>query len=243
MVFKMKKELELEWEEDIDDLFRIHGGKAKYMLEGNWKDYLKYFLEYFACYIKKDNSKTYLLDVGCGAGLISRELSKMGFQVCGIDFSSEAINLGRSENHEINFQHASIYKLPFSSETFDIIICLGVFQTVTYPERALVEMTRVLKKGGILIMRTLNILSLSFFKSKKNNPSYNFYNPFLLKKEIEKIGFKVYPPKGIYFPPKKRNFMIDLIIKTKIYRVFNLLFFPIFVFFSHSFYIEAKKNK
>ncbi len=232
----MRKDLE----KYNDELFQKYGEKAKYMLERSWENYLKYFLQYFANHIKKDNSKTFLLDVGCGAGLISKEIVKRGFRVYGVDFSLEAIKFGQRQNPEINFQHASIYKLPFPDGMFDIIICLGVFQTLIHPERAIIEMARTLKKDGILIVRTLNALSLS--GAKKNNPSYSFYNPFLFKKEMEKNGFVVYLPKGIYFFPKMQDFLVGLIIKTKLYKIFNFLFFPIFVFLSHSFYIEGRKK-
>lgn len=235
-----KKGIELELEEYNNELFRSYGDEAKYMVETSWKHYIRYFFEYFACHIKKNNSKTFLLDVGCGGGLISKEIAKKGFQVYGVDFSSEAIKFAQSQNPEINFQQSSIYKLSFSDEMFDIIVCLGVFQTVEYPERAIVEMARTLKRGGTLIIRTLNTLSLS--KAKKNNPFYSFYNPFLFKKEMEKGGLRVRFPKGIYFFPKKIDFLTGLVIKTKLYKIFNLFFFPIFVFFSHSFYIEGTKK-
>lgn len=236
----MKKETEMEIEKYNDDRFRIYGEGAKYMVEKSWKNYLEYFLEYFSHYIKKDNSKTSLLDVGCGGGFISKELAERGFQVYGIDFSSEAIKFAQRQNPEINFQRSFIYKLPFPDEKFDIIICLGVFQTVLDPERALIEMARTLKREGTLIIRTLNTLSLS--KAKKNNPFYNFYNPFILRKEMEKIGFTTCPPKGIYLFPQKLDFLVGLIIKIKLYKIFDFLFFPIFVFFSHSFYIDGIKK-
>jgi len=235
-----KKEIELELEKYNDDLFCSYGEEAKYMVKKNWKHYLGYFLEYFARYIKKDNSKTFLLDIGCGGGLISKELAERGFQIYGVDFSSKAIKFAQQQNPEINFQRSSIYELPFSNGTIDIIICLGVFQTVIHPERALIEMTRVLKKGGILIVRTLNALSLS--EAKKNNPWFNFYNPFLFKREMEKIGLTVHRPRGIYFFPKRLDFLVGLIVKIKLYKILNFLFFPIFAFFAHSFYIEGRKK-
>lgn len=238
----MKNNIESKARKYNDDIFITLGEEAKYISEKNWKNHLKYFLEYFSPHIRKNNSKSAILDVGCGAGLVGKELVKKGFQVYGVDFSLEAIKFGQRENPEINFQHSSIYKQPFSNETFDIIICLGVFQTVMYPDRALFEMARILKTGGILIIRTLNALSFSSKKAKKNNPDYIFYNPFLFKKEMERAGFKVCPVKGIYSFPKRFNFLIGLIIKTKLYKIFNLFFFPIFVFFSHSFYIEGIKK-
>ena len=238
----MKKDIEPKFKKYNDDLYLIYGKDGKYIAEKNWERHLKYFLEYFRPHIKKNNSETALLDVGCGAGLISRELLKYGFKIYGVDFSSEAIKLGRIENPEINFQYSSIYELPFPDKTFDIIVCLGVFQTVTYPDRALAEMARTLKKGGALIVRTLNSLSILHKKAKENNPDFIFYSPWLFREKMEKAGFEARSVKGIYSFPRKFNFLIAFIIKIKLYKIFNFLFFPIFVFFSHGFYIEGIKK-
>lgn len=238
----MKNDIESKARKYNDDIFITLGERAKYISEKNWKNHLKYFLEYFSPHIRKDNSKSIILDVGCGVGLISKELLKYGFKIHGVDFSSEAIKFAKIENPRIDFQYSSIYKLPFSDESFDVIICLGVFQTVANPDKATAEMARVLKKNGILIIRTLNTLFLLSFKGKKDNPDYIFYNPFNFKKMMEKIGFRVHPIKGIYSFPRRFNFLIGLIIKTKLYKIFNFLFYPIFVFLSHGFYIEGRKK-
>lgn len=238
----MKKELESRWEKKIDDIFRSNEEKIKFTLEKKWRQHLAYFWEYFANNIKKDNSKTLLLDVGCGAGFISKELAKSGFKVYGVDFSLEAIKFAQSQNPKINFQRSSIYELPFPDEMFNIIICLGVFQTVTNSEKALDEMARVLKREGVLIIRTLNTLSLVSFSKKKKNPFYTFYNPFLFKKEMKKRGFKVCFPRGVYFFPGRLNSLSYLIVKTKLYKIFNFFFFPIFMLFTHNFYIEGIKR-
>lgn len=238
----MKENLEEKWEREVNKIVIEKGGELGYMVEKNWRNYLKYFLLYFYPHIKKDNSKTFLLDIGCGPGFVLKELVQHEFKLYGVDFSSQMVEFAKTGVTGVNFQRSSIYQIPFPDEMFDIIICLGVFQTVTDPEAALSEISRVLKKEGLFVIRTLNKLSLSYYKTKKDNPEYFFYNPFLFKKELERMGFKVSSIKGIYFFPKKLHFLMDLIIKTKLYKFFNLLFFPLFVFFAHSFYIEAVKK-
>lgn len=94
-MIKIKKELETKWEKDINSMFLKEGERAKYRIETNWKHYLDYFLKYFYSHIKKDNSKTLLLDIGCRAGLVEKELLKYNFKIYGVDFSIEAIKFAK----------------------------------------------------------------------------------------------------------------------------------------------------
>lgn len=238
----MVEAIEKKWEKDIDDLFIENNAKAVGMIEKNWRDYLEFFKVYFKPNIDKDNYKTFLLDIGCGPGFVLKELLKYGFKISAVDFSIKVIEFAKKEVEGIDFKHSTVYQMPFSNEKFNIITCLGVFQTITDPDAALIEISRVLKKGGLLVIRTLNSLSFSGIKTKKQNPKFSFYNPFILKKKLEKMSFVVKNPKGIYFFPKRLRFLTDFIVKARLYKLFNFLFFPIFAFFAHSFYIEAVKK-
>ena len=90
----------------------------------------------------------------------------------------------------------------------------------------------------MLAVITLNSLSLgkSFIREK-----IIAYNPYKIKKELKNSGFKDIKIKGIYLSPfSKTNLFVKTIISFKINKIMNLLL-PFFIFFSHSFYIEAKK--
>lgn len=207
--------------------------------------YIKYFLQYFKPHIKADNSQTLLLDIGCGPGTFSKILARHGFKVIAVDFSPEVIKVAKnkSKNLDIDYQAANIYDLPFKDNYFDKIICLGVLQTTEYPRKALLEVNRVLKKNGLLAIHTLNFFSLfPMFRGKENKGmSPKRYNPFSFKFLLKKNNFFKIKIKGIYFFPKSLNLATNFILKCKIFKIFNLLF-PIFMFLSHSFYIEAKKR-
>lgn len=206
------------------------------------ENYQRYFFEYFKNNIKKDNSKSRLLDSGCGLGTYSEIFAQKGFQVYGVDYTPEIIDVAKKRVNEkkINFLVADIYNLPFSDNFFNMIVCLSVLQYVSDVKNVLAEAKRVLKKDGTLAIITLNTFSLGrlFFKEKLVK-----YNPYKFKKELKKLGFKDIKIRGIYLSPfSSTNFLIKLINSLKIHKLFNI-FFPIFIFFSHSFYIEARKNK
>ena len=207
--------------------------------------YIKYFLQYFKPHIKVDNSQILLLDIGCGPGTFSKILARRGFKVYGIDFSPEIITVAKrkSEKLNIDYQVASIYSLPFKDNYFDKIICLGVLQTIEDHQRAISEIRRVLKKNGLLVIHTLNYFSLfSIFNGREiEGVSPKRYNPFHFKCLLKKNNFSKINIRGIYFFPKCLNFLTDFILKYKVFKIFNSLF-PIFMFLSHSFYIEARKK-
>lgn len=65
-----------------------------------------------------------ILDLGCGTGRHSCILSKMGFQVTGIDLSNEMLNVARSKCPETRFIKGDFLKMPFASSIFDAAICM-----------------------------------------------------------------------------------------------------------------------
>ncbi|MCU0363365.1 MAG: class I SAM-dependent methyltransferase [Bacteroidales bacterium] len=105
-----------------------------------------------------------ILDVGCGTGRHSIELSKRGYTVTGIDLSAAQLAMARkkaaAEKLSIDFQQHDARDLPFRGE-FDlaIMLCEGGFPLMETDEmnyEILKSVARALKPGGKFIFTTLN---------------------------------------------------------------------------------------
>ncbi|MEK7509950.1 MAG: class I SAM-dependent methyltransferase [Patescibacteria group bacterium] len=232
---------ELQWKEKFSQAARA--GKLSVVLDKNPEDYFFYFVEYFRVPPLSENSRISVLDVGCGTGEVARWLGEKGFDVWAVDYLAEMIAIARQRtsqsNSNVHFEVADIYHLPFPSEKFDIVLCLGVLQTVNQPKKALVQLSRVLKPGGILVIRTLNSLSLSslFLRNIQR------YNPYEIMKILEQMQFHSMSLKGVYVFPRPFRFIAKVILRFKLFAILNFLFFPLFLFFSHSFYLQARKTR
>ena len=99
---------------------------------------------------KKNNI---ILDAGCGTGLLMKKLSNFG-EIWGIDTSSEALKLAK-KNNITKIKKASVEKIPFKDNRFDAIVSIDVLyhREVKNDLAALIEFKRVLKPGGILIIK------------------------------------------------------------------------------------------
>lgn len=123
-----------------------------------------------------------ILDVGCGVGQVSNFLAGRGFDVTGIDISSlfvkEAKKLGKAK-----FRTMDSTILSFKDESFDAVISAETLEHITNPEKALSEMTRVLKKGGKLILRFPNKQSKmrNFITILTKRPRFEIVKPKLDK--------------------------------------------------------------
>lgn len=112
----------------------------------------------------KSNKSLKILDVGCGTGRHSIELTKRGYIVTGIDLSdsqlTRAMEKAKSHNLSIDFRKEDARKLPFSKE-FDvaIMLCEGGFPLMESDEmnyEILSSVTKSLHSQGIFIFTTLN---------------------------------------------------------------------------------------
>lgn len=96
-----------------------------------------------------------LLEVGCGIGIDTVELAKLGFaEVVGVDLTQAAVELATSRAtalglDRVRFQRANAEELPFGAGDFDVVYSFGVIHHTPRIESAIGEIERVLKPGGV----------------------------------------------------------------------------------------------
>lgn len=93
------------------------------------------------------------LDAGCGTGFQSALLTELGWDAHGIDVSAGLLAVARRRLPAASFALASVETLPYPDARFDAVVCCGsTLSFVDDPARALVEMGRVLRPGGRLLL-------------------------------------------------------------------------------------------
>lgn len=99
-----------------------------------------------------------ILDVGCGNGVISRHLGRLGFQVLGIDVSDKTIEKARAVTSlpNVTFQTKSAEELVASGQRYDAVICSEVLEHLTDPGALLKVLYASLKEDGKLIVTVPN---------------------------------------------------------------------------------------
>ncbi|HEY3696255.1 bifunctional 2-polyprenyl-6-hydroxyphenol methylase/3-demethylubiquinol 3-O-methyltransferase UbiG [Phenylobacterium sp.] len=102
-----------------------------------------------------------LLDIGCGGGLLSEPMSRLGFQVTGVDASER--NIGTAQAHAAEQGLAIAYRattaetlLAEGAGPFDVILNMEVIEHVADPGPYLRDCARLLAPGGLMIVATLN---------------------------------------------------------------------------------------
>ena len=101
-----------------------------------------------------------LLDIGCGGGLASEPLARLGFAVTGIDASAEMLEVARSHAAEtgvaIDYRLGAAEDLAASGERFDAVLALEIVEHVADPALFLAAAAALVRPGGALIAATIN---------------------------------------------------------------------------------------
>jgi 2-polyprenyl-6-hydroxyphenyl methylase / 3-demethylubiquinone-9 3-methyltransferase len=112
-----------------------------------------------------------LLDIGCGGGLLSEPMRRLGFEVTGIDASAK--NIGVASAHaaeqglEIAYRNATVEELlATGGDEFDVVLNMEVVEHVVDPGPFLRDAARLVKPGGLMVVATLNrtLKALAFAK-------------------------------------------------------------------------------
>jgi len=114
---------------------------------------------YMRFYLLKEKFNSFnnkkILDVGCNYGEIEKILSLKN-NIIGIDVDKKALKIAKKTIKNAKFIEASATKLPFGNQCFDVVICLAVLEHIKEDNKAIKELSRVLKKGGELLLAVPN---------------------------------------------------------------------------------------
>ncbi|WP_330333503.1 class I SAM-dependent methyltransferase [Streptomyces sp. NBC_00536] len=111
-----------------------------------------------------------LLDVGCGPGTITADLAELVApgRVTAVDAAADVVDRARQYAeerglHGIEFATADVHALDFPDDSFDVVHAHQVLQHVGDPVRALREMRRVCRPGGIVAVRDADYAAMTWF--------------------------------------------------------------------------------
>ena len=157
-----------------------------------------------------------ILDIGCGGGLISEPLARLGGNITGIDASEKNIKVaslhGKKNNLKIRYLHSSPEQLQ-ENEKFDVVLNLEIVEHVDDLDLYLNSCRRLLKKNGLMFTATINRTFSSYIKAiigaeyilrwlPIGTHDWNkFIKPEEIQKKLADINFKTKDVRGLEFNP------------------------------------------
>ena len=183
---------------------------------------IEYILDITSSHFKIDkNKKTPLknlkiLDIGCGGGLISEPMTRLGASITAIDASSKNINIAKTHAKKNNLDIIYLNSVPEDlnlQNKFDVILNLEVVEHVEDLDLYLESCFKLLKPKGIMFTATLNRTLTSYVKAivgaeyilrwlPIGTHDWNkFIKPEELEKKISDLNFSIIDLTGLSFNP------------------------------------------
>ena len=158
-----------------------------------------------------------LLDIGCGGGLLSEPMARLGATVVGADAAERNIPVAQihaeQSGLEIDYRHTTAEAMAEAGEQFDVVLNMEVVEHVADPLAYLTACRQLLKPGGLHICSTISRNPKSFAMAivgaeyvmrwlPKGTHEWNkFITPDELFDLIEKVGLRPVDRKGFVFNP------------------------------------------
>lgn len=158
-----------------------------------------------------------ILDIGCGGGLLSEPMARLGATVVGADAAPRNIPVAQlhaeQSGLEIDYRHTTAEALAAAGEQFDVVLNMEVVEHVADPLGYLTACRELLKPGGVMVCSTLNRNAKSFAMAivgaewvmrwlpKGTHDWAKFITPEELYALIRQAGLEPVDRKGMVFNP------------------------------------------
>ena len=166
-----------------------------------------------------------VLDVGCGGGLATEPMARLGASATGIDAAEAAIEAARAhaalDGLDIDYRQSSAEALAAEGAGFDVILALEIVEHVADRVAFLRTLAEMLRPDGLLILSTLNRTPASFLKAivgaewvlrwlpRGTHDWSRFATPDELETELAGAGLRAVDRMGMVYAPLADRWRLD----------------------------------
>lgn len=165
------------------------------------------------------------LDIGCGGGLLTEPMARLGATITGVDPSEKNIKTASVHAQEmglgIDYRVGTSEDLAAAGETFDVILNMEVIEHVSDPQAFVASCASMLKPGGLMFVATLNRTLKSFglaiigaeyvlgWLPRGTHQWEKFITPGELRGWLDQNGLSVMDEKGVTYSPFSRQWKVS----------------------------------
>ena len=158
-----------------------------------------------------------MLDIGCGAGILSEPLARLGAAMVGADPSEEniAVASAHAEDNgvEVDYRATTAEALAEANEKFDVVLAMEVVEHVNDVNEVVATCASMVKPGGLMVAATLNRTLKSFalaivgaeyvlrWLPRGTHQWDKFVKPSELERAVEATGLNVTGERGVIYNP------------------------------------------
>ena len=139
--------------------------KREQTADSTWNDCLE--APAIAAILRPIVNAKQVLDLGCGTGILTKQIIKWGGNVCGVDQSEKMLELAKSDIPQVDFHLSSADKLAFPDQTFDVVASSLVMHYIQDLRPVFMEVARVLKENGRFVFSMHHPIQESFKREEE----------------------------------------------------------------------------
>lgn len=167
----------------------------------------------------------YVLDVGCGGGILSESMSTKGARVLGIDLGEKALKVAQlhrlESGAEVEYRHISVEELADEAPaSFDVVTCMELLEHVPDPWAVVEACTKLVKPGGMVFFSTINrnpkaylfaVIGAEYVLNMLPRGTHD-YEKFIKPSELaawcRQVGLSELKLKGMTYNPLSRHYRL-----------------------------------